>query len=213
MDGSGGLRRAAERDEYAPLLYIQSQASYGTPLGLDLLSEPVRRATLERARQQGGLVASQPVDLMGADPVFSRGLLLVAPVIRESASEPLGYVVAAISMRQLAGDGLPASGHDNLSMRVMDPSTKNGEEALFESRNPPGQSDLAATRLLRLADRDYRVELRPSRVFLSTNHSSVTTMVILGGLLSLLLSALLYVLVSQRQRLSLIHISEPTRPY
>nr|BFE90134.1 hypothetical protein GCM10020185_06700 [Pseudomonas brassicacearum subsp. brassicacearum] len=59
---------------------------------------------------------------------------------------------------------------------------------------------MSSTRLLRLADRDYRVELRPSRVFLATNHSSVTSMVILGGLLSLLLSALLYVLVSQRQR-------------
>lgn len=31
-DGSGGLRQAAEREEYAPLRYIQSQASYGTPL-------------------------------------------------------------------------------------------------------------------------------------------------------------------------------------
>ncbi|BBP60562.1 hypothetical protein PHLH4_41520 [Pseudomonas sp. St316] len=199
-DGRGGLRQAAERDEYAPLRYIQSQTSYGTPLGLDLLSEPLRRATVERARQRGGLVVSQPLDLMGADPVFARGVLLVAPVTRESASEPFGYVMAAISMRQLAGDGLPASGHDNLSMRVMDLSSENAEEALFESHNPPGRSDLSATRLLRLADRDYRVELRPSRVFLSTNHSSVTSMVILGGLLSLLLSALLYVLVSQRQR-------------
>ena len=198
-DGSGGLRQAADRDEYAPLLYIQSQASYGTPLGLDLFSEPLRRATVERAYQRGGPVVSQPLDLMGVDPVFTRGVLLVAPVVRESASEPFGYVMAAISMRQLAGDGLPASSHDNLSMRVMDLSTEN-EEALFESHNPPGRSDLSATRLLRLADRDYRVELRPSRVFLSTNHSSVTSMVILGGLLSLLLSALLYVLVSQRQR-------------
>ncbi len=199
-DGDGGLRQASERDEYAPMLYIQSQASYGAPLGLDLLSEPLPRAALERARQRDGLVASQPLDLMGTDPVFARGVLLVAPVTRESASEPLGYVVAAISMRQLAGDGLPASSHDNLSMRVMDLSGENAEEALFESHNPPGRSDLSSTRLLRLADRDYRVELRPSRVFLATNHSSVTSMVILGGLLSLLLSALLYVLVSQRQR-------------
>ncbi|WLI47817.1 diguanylate cyclase [Pseudomonas beijingensis] len=199
-DGSGGLRQAAERDEYVPVLYIQSRTPYGAPLGLDLLSEPLRRATLQRARQRGGLVASQPLDLMDGDPVSTHGILLVAPVIRESANEPFGYVVAAISMSQLVGDGLPASSHDNLSMRVVDLSAENGAQTLFESRNQPGQSDLSATRLLRLADHDYRVELRPSRVFLSTNHSSVTSLVILGGLLSLLLSALLYVLVSQRQR-------------
>ncbi|MCM2460561.1 diguanylate cyclase [Pseudomonas sp. CG7] len=199
-DGHGGLQLAAERDEYVPVLYIHSRSAYGPPLGLDLFSEPVRRATVERSRQRGGVAASQPLDFMGADPRFTRGVLLFAPVIRESASEPCGYVMAAISMRQLAGDGLPAPGHDNLSMRVVDLSSENGGEALFESPNPPGQSELSATRLLRLADRDYRVELRPRRVFLSTNHSSVTSIVILGGLLSLLLSALLYVLVSQRQR-------------
>ncbi|WP_434705519.1 diguanylate cyclase [Pseudomonas sp. Z1-12] len=199
-DGHGGLQLAAERDEYVPVLYIHSRSAYGAPLGLDLLSEPLRRATVERSRQRGGVAASQPLDFMGADPMFTRGVLLVAPVIRESASEPFGYVMAAISMRQLAGDGLPAPGHDNLSMRVVDLSSENGGEALFESPNPPGQSELSATRLLRLADRDYRVELRPSRVFLSSNHSSVTSLVVLGSLLSLLLSALLYMLVSQRQR-------------
>jgi diguanylate cyclase (GGDEF)-like protein/PAS domain S-box-containing protein len=199
-DGKGGLRQVAERDEYVPVLYIQSQASYGGPQGLDLLSDPVRRATLERAHQRGGLVVSQPLDLLGADPVLARGVLLVAPVTRESASEPFGYVVAAISMHQLAGDGLPTSGHDNLSMRVLDLSTEEREEALYESSSPPDHSDLSASRLLRLADRDYRVDLGPSRAFLSTNHSSVTSLMVLGSLLSLLLSALLYVLVSQRQR-------------
>ncbi|MCJ8204588.1 GGDEF domain-containing protein [Pseudomonas sp. RGM2987] len=199
-DGSGGLRQAGERDEYAPLLYVQSQASYGSPLGLDLLSDPLRRVTLERARRLGGLAVSQPLDLVGVDPAYTRGVLLVAPVTREPSKEPFGYVVAAISMRQLAGDGLPTPGHDNLSMRVLDLSTSDREEVLFESHTPAGHSDLAAIRLLRLADHDYRVELRPSRMFLATNHSSVASLVVLGGLLSLLLSALLYVLVSQRQR-------------
>lgn len=199
-DGSGGLRPAGERDEYAPLLYVQSQASYGSPLGLDLLFDPARRVTLERARQLGGLAVSQPLDLIGVDPALTRGVMLVTPVTREPSKEPFGYVVAAISMRQLVGDGLPASGHDNLAMRVLDLSTPEREEVLFESHSPAGHSDLSATRLLRLADHDYRVELRPSRMFLATNHTSVTSLVVLGVLLSLLLSALLYVLVSQRQR-------------
>ena len=200
IDGTGGLRQAAERDEYAPVLYIQGQAPHGSPLGLDLLADPLRRATLERARQYGTMVVSQPLDLVGIDPDFARGVLLVAPVARASAKEPFGYVVAAISMRQLVGDGLPEPGHDNLSMRVLDLSTDDREEVLFESLDTPADSDLSIIRLLRLADHDFRVELRPSSTFLATNHSTAMSLMVLGGLLSLLLSALLYVLVSQRQR-------------
>lgn len=196
----GGLRQAAERDEYVPVLYLQSQPLSMSPLGFDLLSHPLRRAVLERARSLGTIVVSQPLDLMGVGPDFARGVLLVAPVTRASAKEPFGYVVAGINMRQLVADGLPAAGHDNLSMRVLDLSTDDREEVLFDSLDSPGDSDLSATRLLRLADQDYRIELRPSRVFLSSNHSSVTSLAVLGSLLSLLLSALLYVLVSQRQR-------------
>jgi diguanylate cyclase (GGDEF)-like protein/PAS domain S-box-containing protein len=200
VDDTGGLRRAAERDEYTPILYVQCQGSHESTLGFDLLSQPTRRAVLERARRQNSQAVSQPLDLVGVDPAYVRGVLLVAPVARAPSTEPFGYVVAAISMRQLVGDGLPTAGHDNLSMRVLDLSADDQEEVLFDSPTPPGDSDLAAIRMLRLADHDYRVELRPSRMFLSTNHSTMSSLVVLGSLLSFLLSALLYVLVSQRQR-------------
>ncbi|WP_422777419.1 sensor domain-containing diguanylate cyclase [Pseudomonas mediterranea] len=199
-DDSGGLRQAPERDEYAPILYVQCQASQESTLGFDLLSHPLRREVLERARRQNSVAVSQPLDLVGVDPAFVRGVLLVAPVTRAPSTEPFGYVVAAISMRQLVGDGLPAASHDNLSMRVLDLSDADQEEVLFDSPVPPEDSELAAIRVLRLADHDYRVELRPSGMFLSTNHSTMSSLVVLGGLLSFLLSALLYVLVSQRQR-------------
>ncbi|MCQ6256808.1 GGDEF domain-containing protein [Pseudomonas sp. Q11] len=199
-DDAGGLRLAAERDEYVPVLYLQSQPSFKASRGLDLLAHPLRRATLERARQRDTMVVSQPLDLAGEASTTVRGVLLVAPVSRAWSREPFGYVVAAVSMHQLVGDGLPAPGQDNLSMRVMDLSSDDREEVLFESLDPPGESNLSATRLLRLADHDYRIELRPSRMFLSTNPSSVASLLVLGGLLSLLLSTLLYVLVSQRQR-------------
>ena len=51
-----------------------------------------------------------------------------------------------------------------------------------------------------MADHDYQVDILPSEAFMQANHSSVGSVIILGGLLSALLSALLYVLVSQRQR-------------
>ncbi|WP_419711271.1 diguanylate cyclase [Pseudomonas sp. NFX224] len=199
------LQLAAERDEYVVVVYSQTQSKLGSPLGFDLLAHPLRRATLERADQHGRTAVSQPMHLVSIDPAYARGVLLVAPVMLRnqpdvSRSKPFGYVMAVISMRQLLADGLPEAGRDYLSVRILDLSIDDQHEVLFESPNPPAVSELSTTRLLRLADHEYQVDIQPSEAFLQANHSSVTSLVVLGGLLSMLLSALLYVLVSQRQR-------------
>lgn len=202
LDATGQLQTAAERDEYAPVLYTQTQSRLPTPLGFDLLAQPLRRATLERADSHGGMAVSQPLYLLGIEPTYARGILLLAPVSRQPAAGviPDGYVMAVISMRQLLADGLPEENHDFLSVRILDLSTGDQHEVLYESSNTPAVSELSSTQLIRLADHDYQVEMRPSTSFLQANHSSVSSLVVLGSLLSLLLSALLYVLVSQRQR-------------
>ncbi|TPG83421.1 sensor domain-containing diguanylate cyclase [Pseudomonas mandelii] len=205
LNADGQLQLAAERDEYVVVLYSQTQSKLGPPLGYDLWAQPLRRATLERADQHGGMAVSQPMHLVSIEPAFARGVLLVAPVLLRNSPatagvKPYGYVMAVISMHQLLADGLPEAGRDYLSVRILDLSTDDQHEVLYESPNTPAPSELAATRLLRLGDHDYQVDIQPSDAFLRANHSSVTTLVVLGGLLSLLLSALLYVLVSQRQR-------------
>jgi diguanylate cyclase (GGDEF)-like protein/PAS domain S-box-containing protein len=204
LNADGQLQLAAERDEYVVVLYSQTQSKLGAPLGYDLLAQPLRRATLERADQHQGMAVSQPMHLVNIEPAYARGVLLVAPVMPRSsggnASKPFGYVMAVISMRQLLADGLPEAGRDYLSVRILDLSNDEQHEVLFQSPNAAAVSDLSATRLLRLADHDYQVDIQPSEAFLKANHSSVTTLVVLGSLLSVLLSALLYVLVSQRQR-------------
>jgi diguanylate cyclase (GGDEF)-like protein/PAS domain S-box-containing protein len=205
LNPDGALQLAAERSEYVVVLYSQTQSRLGSPLGYDLLAQPLRRATLERADARGGMAVSQPMHLVSVEPAYARGVLLVAPVIRRespklTAIKPFGYVMAVISMHQLLADGLPETGHDYLTVRILDLSTSDQHEVLYESANPPAASELSASRLLRLADHDYQVDIQPSEAFLAANHSSVSSLVVLGGLLSLLLSALLYVLVSQRQR-------------
>ncbi|RIJ09492.1 diguanylate cyclase, partial [Pseudomonas sp. 91RF] len=200
LNARGELQLAAARDEYVVVVYSQTQSRLGSPLGYDLLAQPLRRSTLERADQLGGLAVSQPMHLVSIEPAYARGVLLVAPVRREGEPKSFGYVMAVISMRQLLADGLPDALHDYLSVRILDLSTNDQHEVLFESTNEPAPSDLSATQLVRMADHDYQVDITPSDAFLQANHSSVGSVVILGGLLSLLLSALLYVLVSQRQR-------------
>ena len=202
---NGQLQLAAERDEYVPVLFSQTHTTIGSPLGFDLLAQPLRRATLERADASGDMAVSQPLHLISTEPSYARGVLLVAPVMSRSspgaaAAKPYGYVMAVISMRQLLADGLPEADRDYLSVRILDLSNGDQHEVLFESLNTPATSELSASRLLRMADHDYQIDILPSEAFMKANHSSVTSLVVLGSLLSVLLSALLYVLVSQRQR-------------
>lgn len=202
---NGQLQLAAERDEYVPVLFSQTHTTIGSPLGFDLLAQPLRRATLERADASGDMAVSQPLHLISTEPSYARGVLLVAPVMSRSspgaaAAKPYGYVMAVISMRQLLADGLPEADRDYLSVRILDLSNGDQREVLFESLNTPATSELSASRLLRMADHDYQIDILPSEAFMKANHSSVTSLVVLGSLLSVLLSALLYVLVSQRQR-------------
>ncbi|NWB53836.1 diguanylate cyclase [Pseudomonas sp. F8002] len=204
LNAAGELTPATDRDEYVPVLYSQTQSILGSPLGFDLLAQPLRRSTVERAQQSGKMAVSQPMQLVGVEPAYAMGVLLVAPVSRAPTtqvpdSEPYGYVMAVISMRQLVADGLPKAARDNLVMQIVDTSDAE-QRVLYESSNPLADSDLVAARRLTLGDHVYVLSLRPSQVFQQGNHSSLVSILVMGSLLSVLLSALLYVVVSQRQR-------------
>ncbi|TSD75779.1 diguanylate cyclase [Pseudomonas sp. KBS0710] len=199
LNASGELAPAPERDEYVPVLYSQTQSLLGSPLGFDLLAQPLRRSVLERVQKSGRPAVSQPMQLVGVEPAYAAGVLLVAPVSKPADTEPHGYVMAVISMRQLVADGLPKPNRDNLVMQIVDTSDTQ-QRVLYASSNAVGDSSLIATRRLTLGDHVYALSIRASQVFDQANHSSMHTILAMGLLLSLLLSALLYVLVSQRQR-------------
>ena len=78
---NGQLQLAAERDEYVPVLFSQTHTTIGSPLGFDLLAQPLRRATLERADASGDMAVSQPLHLISTEPSYARGVLLVARVL------------------------------------------------------------------------------------------------------------------------------------
>ncbi|MQG92714.1 diguanylate cyclase [Pseudomonas sp. MN1F] len=202
-DGAGNWHPSPQRAYYYPVLYTQAGDMQGQPYGLDLRSQPAREQTLARALQPGSMAVSEPLDMLNVAPDFSRGLLMVAPVFSDARPNdpPAGYVMALLNMRQLVTEGLPVVADDNLVVRIIDPSGRDGHEVLFDSQNPVAALALVSTQLLRLADHHFQLDIRPSQAFLQANQSTAALAVgLLGGLLSLLLSTLLYNLFSQRQR-------------
>lgn len=197
---ASALVPAAAHVEYVPVFYSQAQASVQAPLGFNLLSQSDRRAAIERARSTGQMAVSAPINLVGVQGVDARGVMMAASVTGASGNV-VGFVTAIISIRQLMTDGLPGAAEDNLVVRILDFSTPQQPEVLFRSPGVAAPSQLDSQRVLHLADRQYRLQIGPSDVFLQSNHSSVVNLVVLlGGLLSVLLSALLYSLASQRKR-------------
>lgn len=204
LSDSGQLSVSPARALYYPVLFTQALGPQRQPFGLDLLSQPLREDTLQRASKPGSMAVSAPLNLADVDPAYARGVLMVAPVFAplNPSPQPQGYVMAVISLRQLMAEGLPNAAQDNLVVRIRDLSGPDAQhEVLFQSDNKGASSPLAATHLLHLADHNYQLDIRPSLAFMQANRSSaVTAVVFLGGLLSVMLSALLFSLFSQRQR-------------
>ena len=203
LDGQGNWHPAPHRDHYFPVLYTQATHQPEQPYGLDLRGQETREQTLLRALLPGSMAVSAPLDMINVVPDYTRGLLMVAPVFSDAQADgpPAGYVMALLNLRQLITDGLPATAEDNLVVRIIDPSGRDGQEVLFDSQNPAAPLALVSTQLLHLADHHFQLDIRPSQVFMQANRSSAALAVgLLGGLLSLLLSAMLYNLFSQRQR-------------
>ncbi|WP_338746597.1 diguanylate cyclase [Pseudomonas putida] len=202
QDAQGQWRPAPLRDHYFPVLYTQSGEMPGLPYGLDLAGQAASQAALARALRPGSMAVSEPL-AMYEIPSYARGLLLVAPVFSDANSHgaAVGYVTALLSMRELVSDGRPVAADDNLVVRIVDPSGLQGPEVMFDSLNQVAPLSLASNQLLHLADHHFQLSILPSLAFVQANRSSaVLAVVLLGGLLSLLLSALLYSLFSQRQR-------------
>ncbi|NIF26807.1 diguanylate cyclase [Pantoea sp. Tr-811] len=203
QDAQGQWQPSPTRDHYYPILYSQSTQAQGQPYGLDLRSQPAREQALGRAQQPGSMAVSAPLDMINVEPGLSRGLLMVAPVFSDDHASglPTGYVMALLSLRQLVSEGLPVAADDNLVVSIVDPSGRDGQEVLYDSQNPAAPLPLSSSQMLHLADHQYQLDIRPSQAFMQANRSAAAPAVgFLGGLLSLLLSALLYSLFSQRQR-------------
>ncbi|MGH7001708.1 MAG: CHASE domain-containing protein, partial [Stellaceae bacterium] len=75
-DSVGKLVPAGPRPEYVPLYMMEPLASNRPAFGFDMLSNDIRRAAAERARDSGKVAISAPIDLVQG----GRGLVTFFPV-------------------------------------------------------------------------------------------------------------------------------------
>jgi PAS domain S-box-containing protein len=81
VDGRGRRTAAGERSEYFPVYFVEPLEGNEEALGLDLASDPIRRAALERSRDTGVIHATAGITLV-QEREGQQGFLVCLPVYR-----------------------------------------------------------------------------------------------------------------------------------
>jgi CHASE1-domain containing sensor protein len=129
--GAGGSKvPAGRRDEYYPILYVEPAERNHALLGLDLASDPLCLAVLERARDSGELVSTERLGFL-SDGRGERGFLLLQPVYRQGAAagpvesrraDLRGFCVAVVGVGGLVKSALSDVAPVPLDLDVFDVS-------------------------------------------------------------------------------------------
>ena len=198
------IRPADERPEYVVIHYIAPFPVNERSFGLDLTADPVRRQSVERARDTGTIVASGPLSLASTG---ERGVSLRLAVYRRTrAIDSLdarrelfdGIASVTFSAREAIGDIVARHANAKLRLRVADQG-----ELLYDSGSGPLASDLLrAAAPFTIGGRKWDLEFSaPREALRSSGDALMPWLALAGGLaISMLLAGLVGSLATSTQR-------------
>jgi signal transduction histidine kinase/CheY-like chemotaxis protein/integral membrane sensor domain MASE1 len=184
IDAAGQRRRAAERDRYYPVTYVEPLAGNERIVGFDLFSEAGRKAAVEETIKTERVTATPPIRLVqerGDQP----GILALFAV-QDGANGP-GVVSVALRMGTFVS-GVLAPLSSALRARVVD----LGEGKALYSDFSSTSSGASYTEMFAFGGRLYRVDTEPTASYLKDHRRWQSGAVLIAGVISTgLLGALL----------------------
>lgn len=204
-----------ERERYSAILYIEPfDERNRRAFGYDMLTEPIRRAAMEQARDSGRPVVSGRVTLLQEDAHDTQaGILLYHPVYRNGASVDtpaqrrtalLGFVYIPLRMSNVVRNALGgASLLESVAVRLY--SGRDLLDAAHELYDSGGASPAAtpfqATRHLELPGGEWTLQVAGLPAFDAGIDLQKAQIVLIAGVgLSLLLFTLVRALTMTRER-------------
>ena len=197
---------------YAPVVYLEPfSGSNLQAFGYDAYSEPVRRVALDQARDSGLPTMTGKVILKQevSDPVQA-GFLIFLPIYQNGQNHYTlaqrraaikGWVYAPFRMDDVMS-GLALDALQGLDVEIYDGDDVNEVTRMFDSSPLPYSAALRRTvKKLSLAGRRWTVQIGAAPVPHKLLADRPRLIGVGGGLLSLLLGLLAYVLAESRQRL------------
>jgi PAS domain S-box-containing protein len=213
IDVGGVLGPAAERDEYFPVYYVAPLAGNEAALGYDLASNVPRRAALERARDTGQAVATEPIQLVQHTAGKQSSILVFAPVyakgatlrtVAERRKSLQGFVLGVYSIQDLVENLFHKLSPEGHPIRLEDLSAPPENRVLYHRVPEIEMVDWERAtalghlvRLLEVAERDWRLTCVPGTAFVGAHLSRAYWWTLPIGLsLTLVLALYLNILVA-----------------
>lgn len=199
---------AGERDEYYVVNYIEPFEENEKAFGFDLKSEPSRKAALEQSRDSGLPVATAPITLVQEKgeqvgfliflPVYQKGLPLESIPERQTALA--GFVLAVFRVDDLI-NSLLTSERDIEKLRVVI-RDKDDPMVLFGHFDSDYDKEMKDLRSIPVGGRMWEIEFHALPEFFtqSTERFLPTLALVIGLLISLSLSSIVYLLLTNRER-------------
>jgi len=145
----GTLIRAARREEYFPVSYVEPYKGNQTALGYDLALDPVRREALNRARDSGQMTATEKLKLV-TETGNQLGVLIINPVYRKGAPATtvderrrnlVGFVLGVFRTGDTVEEALSRLAPVGVDVYVLDGRTLSMDNLLYfhpaRTREPP----------------------------------------------------------------------------
>jgi len=156
---TGAFARAGSREAYCPILYASSRYDGTALLGVDMLSDPVRRALLQRACDAGTVVLSSPLRLIQVTNQSPGVLMAVAvyhtadvPATTEARRQQLvGYLVAAFAVHDIVKRCVSQHVPLNAFLHIRDVTVQGADNWLYQGNPWASGTHTVATPLRKLA--------------------------------------------------------------
>ncbi len=198
---------ADPRTLYFPLVFIASNVMPNPPIGMDMMIEPRRQRTLQRAIENRQLAATEPLQLVTGGTGGTWGLSLLLPVFNAQGLDPdSGYGVTGLLLSAFDFEGLlglpDMARQSELAIRLIHTASDGSSLVVVDSGVPDLEAPAdALSQTVQIADQTYRLELRPGLDYASGRHRAVWMPVLMAGtIITLLLSAYLLGIKVQRGR-------------
>ncbi len=208
--GEGGdYRTAARRAEYFPLRYLDAPSESRRPFGFDLASEPVRRATLERARDTGMPTASEPVlryttgrlSVVLIVPIYAPGTDGTELSVEERRRTLRGFVGGVIDPEAVSS-ALIAETRAGLTFRIADIGAGDVQTALTGPDADPLAADGTPllSREIDFHDRRWRFDVAATGSYWQPGQSGKSQAFLLAALIGAFLIAVQTLTFTVRDR-------------
>lgn len=204
MRGDGdpdfAIKPGGERHEYVPVTYIEpNDWRNRRALGFDLITEPVRREALVRARDSGSLAATGKITLkQETDQGVQSGFLMCAPLFPDGAApsslamrraQIVGYHCAVFRMKDLMRGIFGATALPDVRLEIFDgAATTAAAHQIYDSAegttaSPTGLAAFVANRTFEFGGRTWALRVSSTPAFDATIDVQKPSLILFGGLL------------------------------